>query len=277
MSKNNICKNCGFEIQLKYCSKCGQKNSDILDFTSLVKELFQNVFDLDSRFFLTINNLFTKPGFLTTEYWSGRRSKYLNPFRMYIITSVLYYAVSSLISNPTDNDKDFEGNKNSIGDNTKIEFNMQTPEGRKQTKESVNILLDNAEKKWEKFSENGNSTLFWILPFLSIGLLILSKNYKHLHLPHHIITVIHIQSALYCFEMIAEIFSAIFSNYSTYFFDLRILAFAIYIVLSIKHIYNNNIYVSLLKVVFLLLTVVFSFLILFSLLIGISFLELKYF
>ena len=271
------CKNCGYLVEKTYCSKCGQKNSDILDFTSLVKELFQNVFDLDSRFFLTINNLFTKPGFLTTEYWSGRRSKYLNPFRMYIITSVLYYAVSSLISNPTDNDKDFEGNKNSIGNNTKIEFNMQTPEGRKQTKESVNILLDNAEKKWEKFSENGNSTLFWILPFLSIGLLILSKNYKHLHLPHHIITVIHIQSALYCFEMIAEIFSAIFSNYSTYFFDLRILASAIYIVLSIKHIYNNNIYVSLLKVVFLLLTVVFSFLILFSLLIGISFLELKYF
>jgi len=273
----NKCKNCGYLVEKTYCSKCGQKNSDILDFKSLVKEFFQNIFELDSRFFLTIKYLFTKPGFLTSEYWSGKRSKYLNPFRMYIITSVLYYAVSSLISNPTENDKDFEVNKNSFEDSTKIEFNMQTPEGIKQTRELVNILFNNAEKKWEKFSEDGNSTLFWILPFLSIGLLILSKNYKHLHLPHHIIAVIHIQSALYCFEMIAEIFSAIFSNYSTYFFDLRILAAAIYIVLSIKHIYNNNILVSLLKVVFLLLTVVISFLILFSLLIGISFLELKYF
>ena len=53
---------------------------------------------------------------------------------MYIITSVLYYAISSLISNPTENDKDFQENKNSIGDSTKIEFNIQIPEGRKQTK-----------------------------------------------------------------------------------------------------------------------------------------------
>ena len=47
----NKCKNCGYLVEKTYCSNCRQKNSDILDFTSLVKELFQNVFDLDSRFF----------------------------------------------------------------------------------------------------------------------------------------------------------------------------------------------------------------------------------
>jgi len=270
------CKNCGYLVEKTYCSKCGQKNSDILDFKSLVKEFFQNVFDLDSRFFLTIKYLFTKPGFLTTEYWSGRRSKYLNPFRMYIVMSVLSYALSGLISNPNENNKDFDINKNII-DSTKIELRMQNIKEIKLNRELWIVLTEDVEKKLDKITDNDNLFLFWILPFLSIGLLILSKNYKHLHLPHHIIAVIHIQSAIYCFDIVDEIFSAIFSNYSMYFGYLQILVVVIYFVSSIKHNYNNNILISSLKSLFLLITVVVSFLILFALLIAISFLELKFF
>ena len=270
------CKNCGYLVEKTYCSKCGQKNSDILDFKSLVKEFFQNVFDLDSRFFLTIKYLFTKPGFLTTEYWSGRRSKYLNPFRMYIVMSVLSYALSGLISNPNENNKDFDINKNII-DSTKIELRMQNIKEIKLNRELWIVLTQDVEKKLDKITDNDNLFLFWVLPFLSIGLLILSKNYKHLHLPHHIIAIIHIQSAIYCFDIIDEIFSAIFSNYSMHFGYLKNLVVVTYFVLSIKHIYNNNILISLFKSLFLILIVVISFLILFALLIGISFLELKYF
>ena len=277
MPNTNTCKNCGYIVHKTFCSKCGQKNSDILDFKSLVKEFFQNVFDLDSRFFLTIKYLFTKPGFLTTEYWSGRRLKYLNPFRMYIIMSVLSYALSGLLSNPNENDKDFDVNKNTITDSTKIELSMQNIEEIKINRELFIVLIDDVEKKLDKIMESDNFFLFWILPFLSIGLLILSKNYEHLHLPHHIIAVIHIQSAIYCFDMINEIFSAIFSNYSMYFGYLQILVVVIYFVSSIKHNYNNNILISSLKSLFLLITVVVSFLILFALLIAISFLELKFF
>jgi len=276
MPNTNTCKNCGYIVHKTFCSKCGQKNSDILDFKSLVKEFFQNVFDLDSRFFLTIKYLFTKPGFLTTEYWSGRRSKYLNPFRIYIVMSVLSYALSGLISNPNENNKDFDINKNII-DSTKIELRMQNIKEIKLNRELWIVLTEDVEKKLDKITDNDNLFLFWILPFLSIGLLILSKNYKHLHLPHHIIAVIHIQSAIYCFDIIDEIFSIMFSNYSMHFGYLKNLMVVTYFVLAIKHIYNNNILISLFKSLFLILIVVISFLILFALLIGISFLELKYF
>ena len=40
--------------------------------------------------------LIIKPGFLTNEYWSGKRITYLPPFRLYLLTSILYFLIPSI-------------------------------------------------------------------------------------------------------------------------------------------------------------------------------------
>ena len=65
-----------------------QKDTELLSVKAIVREFTDNVFSFDSRFFISLKYLVTKPGFLTTEYWAGRRTKYLPPLRIYLVLSV---------------------------------------------------------------------------------------------------------------------------------------------------------------------------------------------
>ena len=94
--EKKLCENCNSELADLYCSECGQKNIESFTFTELVKDFFDNIFSLDSRLFQTFKFLIIRPGFLTNEYWSGKRITYLPPFRIYLLTSILFF----LIPNP---------------------------------------------------------------------------------------------------------------------------------------------------------------------------------
>jgi ABC-type multidrug transport system fused ATPase/permease subunit len=50
----------------------------------------------DSRLWRTIYPLLFRPGFLTREFLRGRRARYLPPFRLYIVASVLFFLIASL-------------------------------------------------------------------------------------------------------------------------------------------------------------------------------------
>ncbi len=86
-----ICPNCGAEEVGKFCPNCGQSNKD---FNKPIKEIFGDLLDsinLDIRLVNSLIPFFTKPGFLTEEYFKGHRKKYVPPMRMYILFSVLFF------------------------------------------------------------------------------------------------------------------------------------------------------------------------------------------
>ncbi len=86
-----ICPNCGAEEVGKFCPNCGQSNKD---FNKPLKEIFGDLLDsinLDVRLINSLIPFFTKPGFLTEEYFKGRRRNYVPPMRMYILFSVLFF------------------------------------------------------------------------------------------------------------------------------------------------------------------------------------------
>lgn len=87
------CPSCSIPFQGKYCSQCGEKQVNSKDFTivNLIKEGFSFFTNLDSKLYQTIKGLLFKPGFLPQEYIAGRRSKYMKPFQVFIISSILFY------------------------------------------------------------------------------------------------------------------------------------------------------------------------------------------
>ena len=97
MSESKICKNCHASLDSLYCSECGQKDAELLSLNDLFSDFFSNVFSFDSRFFLSIKYLISKPGFLTKEYWNGVRKKYLPPLRIYLIISLLFFGITPLL------------------------------------------------------------------------------------------------------------------------------------------------------------------------------------
>ncbi|HSO06190.1 MAG TPA: DUF3667 domain-containing protein [Pelomicrobium sp.] len=52
---------------------------------------------LDSRVWRTLRSLVLKPGELTREFIAGRRQRYLPPFRLYLVLSVVFFALSALL------------------------------------------------------------------------------------------------------------------------------------------------------------------------------------
>ena len=60
-------------------------------FWSLVSEAFENIFSFDSRTARTLFALFFRSGFLAAEYVAGRRARYIQPLRLYLIASILFF------------------------------------------------------------------------------------------------------------------------------------------------------------------------------------------
>lgn len=95
----NNCLNCGSIVQERYCSHCGQENTEVKEsFGHLIRHFFEDVTHYDSKFFVTIKDLIFKPGFLTREYLAGRRASYLHPIRMYVFISFLYFLAAFAFS-----------------------------------------------------------------------------------------------------------------------------------------------------------------------------------
>jgi len=91
---DKTCLNCGAEITGRYCSACGQENIEPKQTVwHLIHHFFSDVTHFDGKFFITVKDLFAKPGFLSKEYMIGRRVSYLDPIRMYIFTSAIFFLI----------------------------------------------------------------------------------------------------------------------------------------------------------------------------------------
>lgn len=90
------CKNCGAPLSGAFCTDCGQQGDVHVPSTQeLLHEALEGITHSDSRLWLTLKYLVFAPGKLTTEYIAGRRVAYLPPFRLYLVTSVLFFVVAS--------------------------------------------------------------------------------------------------------------------------------------------------------------------------------------
>lgn len=93
--KEHYCENCHHLTpdSAVYCSNCGQKNiTGRLKFRDLMKEFLSNIFNWDSKIFITPIMLF-RPGFLTKEFFKGRRKRYTHPGRLLLMSLIIYFAI----------------------------------------------------------------------------------------------------------------------------------------------------------------------------------------
>lgn len=92
--KEKQCLNCNAIIYGRFCHVCGQENVEPKEtFLHLVRHFIEDVTHFDGKFFDTLKYLLARPGFLSYEYMRGRRHSYLNPIRMYVFTSAIFFLV----------------------------------------------------------------------------------------------------------------------------------------------------------------------------------------
>lgn len=87
-----LCRNCQNPLAGPYCGSCGQsKKSVIRHFSALTADLFEDFLGYDSRAMRTLRPLAFKPGFLSLEYFSGKRVSYVPPLRLYLFASIIFF------------------------------------------------------------------------------------------------------------------------------------------------------------------------------------------
>ena len=99
--KGEFCLNCGKELRLddNYCPNCGQENNhNKASFGTLVLDFFHNYFSLDSKFTNSLLPFFFEPGYLTKKFVAGKRASFVNPVRLYLILSLVFFFVFSKVS-----------------------------------------------------------------------------------------------------------------------------------------------------------------------------------
>jgi len=96
--KEPICLNCNAVVYGRYCHVCGQENIETKEnFWQVAQHFLYDITHFDGKFFSTLKYLLFRPGFLSIEYNRGRRTSYLNPIKMYVFTSALFFVLLNTV------------------------------------------------------------------------------------------------------------------------------------------------------------------------------------
>jgi hypothetical protein len=90
-----ICSNCGTPLLGEHCYHCGQPVKGLVRrFSSVLGDVADTLFEIDTRLTRTVAPLLLKPGYLSTEYFAGRRVRYVSPVRLFFFVSVIAFFVA---------------------------------------------------------------------------------------------------------------------------------------------------------------------------------------
>lgn len=104
MEKNKLpqCLNCQQALPNaeNFCPNCGQKNhATRLTLHSLFNDLFNAIFNVDARLWVTLKMAIFNIGQLVKEFNAGQRKKYVAPVQFYLFCSLIYFVILGIGNN----------------------------------------------------------------------------------------------------------------------------------------------------------------------------------
>ena len=95
-----VCANCETKLEGPVCHMCGQVDDEYhRPVHGLFSEVIEGVLALDGRVARTLPALLLFPGRVTRAFLKGKRMRYMPPFRLYIIASLLFFLLVPLSGN----------------------------------------------------------------------------------------------------------------------------------------------------------------------------------
>ena len=93
MNPSFTCPSCGAETVGQFCGACGEKEITERDYSvgHYLQEIIAAVTLLESKALRSLWLVVSKPGFLSSEYFSGRRVRYVKPLQLFVFLNVVYY------------------------------------------------------------------------------------------------------------------------------------------------------------------------------------------
>jgi len=87
-----VCANCTADLHGPVCHNCGQVDDAYhRPVRGLLGEMIEGLTALDGRVARTLPTLLLRPGRVTRAYLKGARARFMPPFRLYIIASLIFF------------------------------------------------------------------------------------------------------------------------------------------------------------------------------------------
>src|SRR5215831_16262296 len=132
------CENCGSELQGHWCAHCGQPAIEYRrSFRHVVADLLNEFLNWDSKFFTTIALLILKPWRLTNEFLAGKRVRYANPLRLYLLASILFFFAVNYGAKRIH----FDASKLDSKDRAELEADLKNTDLPPEAREKLQALL----------------------------------------------------------------------------------------------------------------------------------------
>ena len=120
------CQNCGELLLGEHCYACGQPTKGLVrHFSSIIGDFMDSVFELDSRILRTLGPLLFKPGYLSEEYFAGRRVRYVSPVRLFVFLSIFAFFAAQLSFDINVNQADDEKSEQAEGERERRSGNLR--------------------------------------------------------------------------------------------------------------------------------------------------------
>ncbi|MBL7772960.1 MAG: DUF3667 domain-containing protein [Chitinophagaceae bacterium] len=88
---SSICKNCGTELNSKFCPDCGQAaDTHEINLHFFWHDIQHGIFHYDKGIPFTVKELFTRPGHAIRDFIEGKRVKYFKPVALIVILAGIY-------------------------------------------------------------------------------------------------------------------------------------------------------------------------------------------
>jgi hypothetical protein len=99
----SVCVTCGTPLGGEFCPHCGERRAEAHDLSlrGFLKDSFTSISNFDARGYRSLRHLVTRPGLLTDEYVAGRRTVYLTPIQLFLVTNVLFFISASFLPTVT--------------------------------------------------------------------------------------------------------------------------------------------------------------------------------
>lgn len=99
-SADRVCLNCGVALTGRFCSQCGQRAVRAYpSVRELLGDAWHEFFGYDGRLLRTVTPLLTRPGALTVDAMEGRRARNVQPLRIYLAASMIYFLIAATAPN----------------------------------------------------------------------------------------------------------------------------------------------------------------------------------
>jgi len=264
--ESGTCENCGawLTAEAHYCSQCGQKRIGKEDhsFIHLIRESFLDYFHLDSKLTESLYPLFVKPGFLTNEFLSGRRMKYIPPFKMFLVITVIYFLLHSVIGGMKPEEpvvKEENSGKphftiagidlsdgandsirkiaDSVGLKAYVDQRWKDEPGwaRYLMRKALKISMNTGEDIGDIMQHNASRIVFLLIPVFALLLKLIYIRRKRLYF-EHLIFSLHFHSFLFLLMTLAMVVNLFYEETTL----AVLLLGGIYLFLAMRRVYRQS-------------------------------------